>query len=82
MMTCRKASTLISGDQLKDIPLTQRLGVWLHLVVCRNCRRFRAQLQFLGLAAQVHSRRVEREMPSGLPERILRRASPEYSRSA
>lgn len=82
MMTCRDAAALISSDEAENMPLTRRQGVRLHLIVCRNCRRFRAQLQFLGLTARVHSRRVEREMPSDLPERILSRASPEYAHSA
>lgn len=51
MMSCREASRLIAQDGL-NASRFERLEVRLHLLVCRLCRRYRAQLQAIGTACR------------------------------
>jgi hypothetical protein len=48
---CRQA-TRLQCDAL-DQPLSQskRLGLWLHLLICKWCRRYGRQIRFLNEAA-------------------------------
>ncbi len=50
--SCREATRLQS--EALDHPLTgaQRWGLKIHLFLCKWCRRYRAQLQLLRLAAR------------------------------
>lgn len=52
MLNCAQASRLVS-DAL-DQPLTwkQRLALRLHLALCGACRRFAAQMRWLGVAGR------------------------------
>lgn len=43
--TCREASELASRAMDQRLPLVERVGLRLHLAICRNCRRFAVQLQ-------------------------------------
>jgi hypothetical protein len=42
MITCKQVSTLVSSGGLPAAPLTVRLGVRLHLAMCRHGRAFNA----------------------------------------
>lgn len=42
--TCREASALASRAMDEHLPLMDRLGLKMHLAICRNCRRFTEQL--------------------------------------
>ena len=35
------------------LPFAQRISIWLHLLMCRHCIRFRNQLVFLRKACRV-----------------------------
>jgi hypothetical protein len=73
MMTCKEVSTLVSMQQVDEAPLARRMGVWLHLMMCRHCRRFRRQLLRLGSIARLIADDVEREPTPGFEGRILDR---------
>ena len=64
--SCRDASRLQS--EALDRPLTrlQRLGLALHLVVCKWCRRYGKQLRFLRQAARQHPEQFDDPAPQGL----------------
>jgi hypothetical protein len=47
MRTCKEVSELLSQSQERALVPAERLSVWLHLLVCRGCANFRAQLAFL-----------------------------------
>lgn len=51
MIPCRRAAELISGEQDADLLLLQRVGLGLHTLICRNCRRYRTQLGVVEAAA-------------------------------
>jgi hypothetical protein len=45
MPTCREATELASRAMDERLPLAGRMGMRLHLAICRNCARFNQQLQ-------------------------------------
>jgi len=47
MRTCKEVSLLLSQAQERPLGYVERFGVMLHLLVCKGCTNFRAQLDFL-----------------------------------
>lgn len=66
---CREASRAQSEILDHSLPLTQRVGVWLHLLICKWCRRYGRQIHFLRHAAHEH--------PEDLTEAVPQKLSPE-----
>ena len=52
MMSCREVTRIVASDQLAEAPRARRLGVRLHHLMCRHCRRYASQLRALGKAAR------------------------------
>ena len=52
MLSCRQVSQLIASDELAGASWTRRLGVRFHLLMCRHCRRYEAQLRAIGVTAR------------------------------
>ena len=52
MLSCREVSTILATDALEQAPWTRRMSVRLHLLMCRHCRRYKAQLSAMGEAAR------------------------------
>lgn len=52
MLSCRQARRLLSQSRDTRLPLGQRLSLRLHLSMCKYCRNFGKQLQWLGAAAE------------------------------
>ena len=44
MITCRRATELISRELDAHLPLSQRVRLGFHKLLCGACRRFRRQL--------------------------------------
>ena len=66
---CREASRAQSEALDRPLPLTKRVGVWLHLLICKWCRRYGRQIRFLRAAAHEH--------PEDLTEAVPQKLSPE-----
>ena len=47
MLSCREASHLMSDRQERILRPWERLGLRLHLAMCRGCRRTEKQLRFI-----------------------------------
>jgi hypothetical protein len=47
MLNCREASRLASESLDRRLPLTSRIRLRLHLMMCHYCRRFSAQMRML-----------------------------------
>jgi len=47
MITCKQATQLISEKLDRDLGLWQRLSLKFHLFLCRYCRKYARQLDFL-----------------------------------
>lgn len=59
MKSCQEVSRLLSESMERKLSLGDRLGLWLHLAMCRLCRGFSKDLQLLRDAARQHAREVE-----------------------
>jgi len=44
MLSCKDATRLISDSMDRSLPLGKRIGIRLHLLVCRFCFRYERQL--------------------------------------
>ena len=66
---CRQASRLQSEALDRPLTLARRLGLRLHLLLCRWCRRYGKQIRFL--------RRIAHEHPEKLIEAAPQTLSPE-----
>lgn len=72
MLTCRDVTRVIASGALEEMGGAGRLGVRLHLLWCRHCRRYRAQIDALGRAArQVFGAREPRDRLERLERSIL-----------
>ena len=61
MLRCKQVTTVVAGDDLADAGPWLRLKVRLHLLMCRHCRRYAAQIRAIGDKAR------ERFRPSDEP---------------
>jgi hypothetical protein len=52
--SCKTATRLQSEGMDRPLPLTQRVGLRIHLVLCKWCRRYGSQIHFLREAAHEH----------------------------
>ena len=73
MMTCHDVSTLVSTGGLTDAPLLRKLGVHMHLAMCRHCRAFRRQVETIAGAARAAGLAFERELPKDFEPTLVQR---------
>jgi hypothetical protein len=76
MLRCREISKLVSESMERDLPLRQRLGVHVHLMMCRLCFGFARQLRLLRRGARENPERLgpeEGAPDAGLPEEARER---------
>ena len=52
MIHCEEVARIVASGQLADSALGRRLGIRFHLLMCRHCRRFVAQLSAIDAAAR------------------------------
>lgn len=62
MLSCKEATQLISQGMDRHLTLAERLGLRLHLLICRGCRATEAHLRFLRNASSAW--RQHHEAPS------------------
>lgn len=58
MTSCKEASDLLSASLDTRLPVARRIGLRLHLLMCKMCSRYRQQLIFLRRAAAVYAART------------------------
>jgi hypothetical protein len=63
---CREATRAQSERLDRPLPRTTRIGLWLHLLLCRWCRRYGTQIRFLGRAAHDHQDELAGAAPTTL----------------
>ena len=66
MMNCRQFTRLSSELLEKQLPLPTRMGLRLHVMICRGCRNFGRQMQFLREVARSYAKR--RDCDPGQPQ--------------
>ncbi len=52
MMRCRDVTRLVAGEELGRASRLRRAAVRLHLLMCRHCGAYAAQLRAIGRAAR------------------------------
>ncbi|MCI0533881.1 MAG: hypothetical protein L0Z50_01495 [Verrucomicrobiales bacterium] len=77
MPTCREASRLQSQALDQPLSLPKRVGLRLHLLVCKWCRRYGRQIRFLRAAAHDH----HDELTEGIPRTLSPEARERLKRS-
>ena len=78
MLTCREVSRAIAIKELKEASPWRRLRVFLHLLKCRHCRRYAAQLRTIdGAARQLFREPEDRARIQRLSDAILKGRAPD-----
>lgn len=79
--TCRQASQLQSAALDRSLSLPQRLGLRVHLLICKWCRRYGKQIRAVHQSARTHQETLTEALPQTLSpaarERIQRALSRE-----
>ena len=52
MLTCKEITKAMASDELADAGWRRRLEARFHLLMCRHCRRYAAQLHRISKAAK------------------------------
>ena len=47
MLTCKEATRVMSEAQDRPLAVGERLQLEMHLAICRGCRNYRQQIDFL-----------------------------------
>ena len=48
MPACKEVAQLVASDELTRQPWHKRLGVGMHLLMCRHCRAYAEQMRAIG----------------------------------
>ena len=64
MFNCKEVTRLISESLDRELPLYQRMGIRIHLLMCKFCSRYRKQLLFLRATMRLHVEHSEDMEPS------------------
>src|SRR5262245_13427173 len=64
--TCRDATRLQSLALDEPLSLPKRIGLRLHVLLCKWCRRYGRQLRFLRQAAHEHPEQLTNATPRSL----------------
>jgi hypothetical protein len=63
---CREAVRAQSEALDHPLPPARRFGLWLHLLICKWCRRYGRQIRFLREAAHEHDETLAEGAPQNL----------------
>ncbi|MGD2126009.1 MAG: zf-HC2 domain-containing protein [Desulfobacteraceae bacterium] len=82
MFNCKEVTRMVSESLDRELPLHQRVGIRIHLLMCRFCSRYRDQLLLLREAMRLQAIQIE-EMDSSitLPEEAKYRMKEVLKRS-
>jgi hypothetical protein len=68
MFKCKEVTRMVSESLDRKLPLYQRIGVRIHLLMCKFCSRFKKQLLFLRETIRLHVERGnDTELSTKLP---------------
>jgi polyhydroxyalkanoate synthesis regulator protein len=67
MFSCREISYLVSKSMDERIPVRQRLGVRMHLMMCRFCARYKRQLELLRRIMHHYAEQLQEQAAAELP---------------
>ena len=61
MRSCKDISALVSESMERKLPLSRRIAIRMHLLMCNYCSRFERQLKFLRKAARLRDEEYHRQ---------------------
>jgi len=64
MHNCKEITRMVSESLDRKLPLHQRMGIRIHLFMCKFCSRYRKQLLILREAMRLQERYLEDTKPS------------------
>jgi len=75
MFNCKKVTRLLSESLDRKLPFYQRIGMRIHLMICKFCSRYQEQLFFLRKTAHLFSEssqdsKLSIQLPTGAGKRI------------
>jgi len=74
MLSCKEAARLVSEQLDRKLPFWQRLGLRLHVFICRACSRYARQLRALDQAVSLRYREgFAAESPEHLSPQAIER---------
>ncbi len=84
MFNCKEITRMVSESMDRELPLHERMGIRVLLLMCKFCSRYRRQLLILRDVIHlytVHSEKIEPPivLPLETKERIKRSMSRKYS---
>jgi len=75
MLRCKQVTTLVARDDLADAGPWLRMKIRLHLMMCRHCAKYAAQIRTIGVKARERFRLTEEPTDiDDLQRRILESA--------
>ena len=73
MYSCKEVTQMVSESLDHKLPLIQRIGIRVHLLMCKFCSRYRKQLLILREAMRLQEKYIEdTTLPTEARERIKR----------
>lgn len=71
-MTCEEFAQKVSDYLDGRIPYGERVGVWVHMIMCEHCRRYYRQMrEAVDLIQQSGDKGEDKECPSDLKEDLM-----------
>ncbi len=67
MMDCKHATQLMSAELDRALGVGERIGLEVHLTICRGCDNYREQIRLLRKACQVYRHDLEEAPDDDLP---------------
>jgi predicted anti-sigma-YlaC factor YlaD len=67
MLNCKEVSELVSRSLDEELPLGKRVGVRMHLLMCKFCTRYKKQMVLLRELARRYEEKSTEEMIPTLP---------------
>jgi len=76
--SCSEAARLISDSQEHPLPWLARVGLNMHLAICRHCRRYRRQVQLMRtLLREYPDHLTDVRLPDDFKEDLVKRLKAE-----
>ena len=62
MLSCQKASEFIEKGQVQKLSWAERAQLWMHNSICKGCKAYQTQSEFLNNFIEQKAKRIEAEI--------------------